>query len=189
MNENPRSLTEQVIFQIDWHWSGQLRPRLTGLTDDEYFWEPSPGAWNVHPRGRSNTSTGHGAGKYTIDWEYPEPKPAPMTTIAWRMGHIIVGILGARVAGHFGGPPIDYESFQYAGSADEALRQLDQQYAAWLAGVRTWDEAALAEPSGPAEGPWHEYSRAVLTLHINRELIHHGAEIALLRDLYAHRDD
>ena len=28
---------------------------------------------------------------------------------------------------------------------------------------------------------------AALVLHINRELIHHGAEVALLRDLYAHR--
>lgn len=26
-----------------------------------------------------------------------------------------------------------------------------------------------------------------LVLHINREVLHHGAEIALLRDLYAHR--
>jgi len=26
-------------------------------------------------------------------------------------------------------------------------------------------------------------------LHINREMLHHGAEIALLRDLYAHRRD
>ena len=28
---------------------------------------------------------------------------------------------------------------------------------------------------------------AALVLHIHREVIHHGAEIALLRDLYAHR--
>jgi len=27
----------------------------------------------------------------------------------------------------------------------------------------------------------------VLVLHINREALHHGAEIALLRDLYASR--
>jgi hypothetical protein len=27
---------------------------------------------------------------------------------------------------------------------------------------------------------------AALVLHINREIIHHGAEIALLRDLYRH---
>lgn len=28
---------------------------------------------------------------------------------------------------------------------------------------------------------------AALVLHIHREVIHHGAEICLLRDLYAHR--
>jgi hypothetical protein len=28
---------------------------------------------------------------------------------------------------------------------------------------------------------------ASLVLHINREVIHHGAEIALLRDLYLHQ--
>jgi hypothetical protein len=29
---------------------------------------------------------------------------------------------------------------------------------------------------------------AALVLHINREVIHHGAEIALLRDLYRWRE-
>jgi hypothetical protein len=28
---------------------------------------------------------------------------------------------------------------------------------------------------------------AALVLHIHREAIHHGAEVALLRDLYRHR--
>ena len=28
---------------------------------------------------------------------------------------------------------------------------------------------------------------AALVLHINREMLHHGAEVALLRDLYANR--
>jgi hypothetical protein len=32
-----------------------------------------------------------------------------------------------------------------------------------------------------------EYPMAGLVLHINREALHHGAEIALLRDLYANR--
>ena len=49
--------------------------------------------------------------------------------------------------------------------------------------------SGLAEPCGPAEGPCAEAPAAALVLHINRELIHHGAEIALLRDLYAHRND
>ena len=49
------------------------------------------------------------------------------------------------------------------------------------------DAAALARPCGPAEGPFAAYPMAALVLHINREVIHHGAEVALLRDLYRAR--
>ena len=45
----------------------------------------------------------------------------------------------------------------------------------------------LARPVGPAEGPFAEHPYAELVLHINREVIHHGAEILLLRDLYRAR--
>jgi hypothetical protein len=189
-----------VLDQLEWHWTHQLRARLDGLTDDEYLWEPTPGAWNVHPRGRGATEAQgatdvHGAtdvqgcGELRIDFAYPEPVPAPVTTIAWRLAHVIVGVLGARVHSHFDGPPADYLTFDYAPTADEALAQLDAAYAAWLAGVRSWGVAQLATPCGPAEGPWAEHSRAELVLHIHREVIHHGAEIALLRDLFAHRND
>ena len=40
-----------LLDQLEHHWVGQLRPRLDGLTDDEYLWEPVPGAWNVHVDG------------------------------------------------------------------------------------------------------------------------------------------
>ena len=60
-------------------------------------------------------------------------------------------------------------------------------YAAWLAGVTSLSDAGLARPCGPAEGPLAGYPMATLVLHINREALHHGAEIALLRDLYANR--
>jgi hypothetical protein len=44
----------------------------------------------------------------------------------------------------------------------------------------------LERPCGPAEGPYADYPFIALVLHINREAIHHGAEIACIRDLYAH---
>ena len=67
-------------------------------------------------------------------------------------------------------------------------RQLDDAYAILdRRGTRT-DDADLAKPIGPAEGPWADEPMIDLVLHINREVIHHGAEIALLRDLYAHTD-
>ncbi|MGP3926382.1 DinB family protein [Streptomyces sp. 8N616] len=177
----------ELVDQLDRHWRNQLRQRLEGLSDDEYFWEPVPGCWSVRPRGESTAPIAAGAGGFTIDFAFPEPDPAPVTTIAWRLGHIVVGVLGARVASYFGGPPVSYESFHYAGTAEEALAQLDEGYAAWTAGVRGLGDEGLARPCGPAEGPFADLPMAALVLHINREVIHHGAEIALLRDLYRHR--
>lgn len=165
--------TEELADQLDWHWQHQLRPRLEGLTDDEYFWEPVPGCWTLHPDG-------------SIDFSYPPPQPEPFTTIAWRLAHVIVGVLAMRNHSHFGGPPADYQSWPYARDARTALEQLDTAYANWITGVRGLDAAALARPCGPAEGPYADFSMATLVLHINREVIHHGAEIACIRDLYTH---
>ena len=174
--------------QFEWHWEHQLRSRLAGLSDDEYFWEPVEGAWNVRPRGMATTPMPAGAGDFVIDWVFPEPTPAPLTTIAWRLGHVVVGVLGMRNAAHFGRAPVDYASFSYAGTAAEALAQLDREVALWLEGVRALGEDGLERPCGPAEGPFAEAPLAALVLHINRELIHHLAEVSLLRDLYAHTD-
>ena len=63
----------------------------------------------------------------------------------------------------------------------------DTVYGAWSAGVRALTLDDLARPVGPAEGPWAEHPMLELVLHINRETIHHLAEVALLRDLWAHR--
>ena len=69
----------------------------------------------------------------------------------------------------------------------QAVQQLDEVYAAWLAGVRSLGDAGLARLCGPDEGPLADYPMATLVLHVNREALHHGAEIALLRDLYVNR--
>jgi DinB superfamily len=178
-------LLTEIRDQLHWHWRQQLRPRLEGLTDAEYFWEPVADCWNVRPRGTSRAPIQGGSGAFTIDFAFPEPEPAPVTTIAWRLGHLIVGVLGVRAASHFDGPPADYTSFAYAGTAADALAQLDAAYDAWNRGVEGLDAEALTRPCGPSEGPYADRPMATLVLHINREVIHHGAEIALLRDLYA----
>ncbi|MFP5021792.1 DinB family protein [Pseudonocardia phyllosphaerae] len=173
-------LRDQLVF----HWDQQLRDRLDGLTDEEYLWEPVPGMWSVRPRGQSVTPPGAGAGDFVIDFAFPQPEPPPVTTIAWRIAHLVVGVFGMRVHAHFGGPEIDYFSYRYPGTAGEALAQLDEQYDRWLDGVTALGADGLARPCGPAEGPYAEAPLATLVLHIHREVIHHGAEIALLRDLY-----
>lgn len=179
--------TAQLVDQIDSHWHSQLRPRLEGMTDEEYHFSPAPAArtWGVRPRGTGHAQIQGGSGDFTIEFAHPEPEPTPLTTIAWRIGHVVVAVLGTRWHNHFGGPPYDYMTHDYPGDAAGALAQLDRAYAGWIDGVRGLDAAALAAPVGPAEGHWADEPMAALVLHINREVIHHGAEMCLLRDLYA----
>ncbi len=179
------SWNDELLEQLTWHWDRQLRPRLTGLTDEEYRWEPVAGCWNLRPRGETTTPIAGGSGDWQIEFAMPAPQPEPVTTIAWRVGHILVGVWGARIATYFDGPPTDYFGYDYPGTADEALARLDAQYTAWVAGVRGLGEDGLAERC--REEGRENLSMAALVLHIHREILHHGAEIALLRDLYAHR--
>ena len=185
--DSPLDWTGQLVDQLDFHWHGHLRPLLEGLTDEEYHFSPAPDelTWGVRPRGTGATEMQGGTGEFTIDFAYPEPQPAPLTTIAWRIGHVVVGVLGARWHSHFGGPPHDYMTHEFAGDAAGGLAQLDRTYAGWIDGVRGLDARDLATPVGPAEGHWADAPMATLVLHISREVIHHGAEMCLLRDLYA----
>jgi hypothetical protein len=87
---------------------------------------------------------------------------------------------------YFGGPQTyrnsyrtGYDSFSYAATAGEALHQLDASYARWSEAVRSLGDEGLTRPSEFEDEPM-----STLVLHINREVMHHGAEIALLRDLY-----
>jgi DinB superfamily len=171
--------------QWEAHWNHQLRARLDDLTDDEYFWTPVPDAWSVRPRGTSTAPMQVGTGDFTIDYAFPEPEPTPLTTISWRLGHVIVGVLAMRNAAHFGAPAASYETWEYAGTAKGALEQLNTQLDLWLTGLAGLDEAALRAPMGEQE-PYPEEPMAALVLHINRELIHHLSEVCLLRDLYLH---
>jgi hypothetical protein len=181
--------TRELVDQLDWHWNGHFRPRLDGLTDEEYLWEPVPGCWSVRTRGEATSPMAVGAGDAVIDYAWPEPEPAPVTTIAWRMGHIAIGVFGERAANHFGAGGVAYESTDWPLTAEGGLALLDRWHDAWSTGVAALDADGLARPCGPHEGPFADHPFAALILHINREALHHAAEISLMRDLYAHRPD
>jgi len=172
----------EVIDQLESHWRDQLRPRLEGLTDDEYFWQPVADCWTISRRGASSAPISFGAGAFTMDYCEPPHEREPVTTIAWRLAHLIVGFASTN-GKRFGRPPADEASFSYAGSAREALQQLDDEYEIWVEGVRTMGTAGLAQPQGDPPAFAHA-PLAKKMLYANVEVIHHGAEICLLRDLY-----
>ena len=75
-----RSWNEVLREQLDFHYRQLFRPRLEGLTDEEYLWEPAPGSWTIRPRPD---------GRWVVDSALPAPTPEPFTTLAWRLWHII----------------------------------------------------------------------------------------------------
>src|SRR6266540_2125065 len=70
------------------------------------------------------------------------------------------------------------------GSADEAIAFLERTYRQWHTGISSLDEEGLRTPLGRKGGRYAKDPMAALIVHINREVMHHGAEIGLLRDLY-----
>ena len=178
----------EVVDQLEWHWQHQLRPRLDGLTDDEYFWLPVPGCWTISRLGENSAPVSVDSGQFTMDYgsqpTEPGPEPEPVTTIAWRLAHLI-DVFGSPDAPHFAVPPTDPPAVRYSGTAEGALRQLDDGHDAWVSDVRNLGAAGLTRPQGaisPAQ--FADAPMVKLILYTNLEVIHHGAEICLLRDLY-----
>ena len=173
-----------VLAQLTDHYESHLRPRLEGLSDDEYRFEPVAGCWSIRPRADARSPMAAGAGEMVADFEFPEPDPAPFTTIAWRLAHVTIGVFAMRNAWHFGAPAVDYQSAHYPAGAAEAIGNLDQAYGVWVKGVSSFTDKDLARPVGPVEPFLAGAPFAALVLHIHREAIHHLAEVLVLRDLY-----
>jgi len=161
--------------QLHWHWNAQLRPRLDGLTTDEYLWEPVRGMWSVRVEGD----------QVRLDWMSPMPVPAPVTTIAWRLCHVWM-VLAQRADYHFGTRTLTIDRMRWPATAQAALAALDDAYANWWDRVNGLPDERFEQPSaGPPGTLDGQFPFWAVVLHVNREVIHHGAEIAVFRDLYA----
>jgi hypothetical protein len=153
----------------------RLRRRLDGLGDDEYLWAPAPGAWSVRPDAE---------GVWRPDFSVLPPDPAPMTTIAWRLWHITDILAQERNATWLGLEPVVADDLTAEPTAAEALIRLERAYGIWEQYLTAVDAAEWWQPIGPVGGRWAAWTRVAFALHELDELIHHGAEVALLRDLY-----
>jgi hypothetical protein len=154
----------------------RLHGRLRGLTDEEYLWEPAPGCWTIRPGDD---------GRWTADSSPMPVKPAPLTTIAWRLDHLIFVLEGERNATWLGATPVGTLGRDGAPkSAAEAVDQLERAYDLFTRNVEAADPAGLNDRMGKIAGPYADETRAAFVLHELDELIHHASEIATMRDLY-----
>ncbi len=167
------------LVQLSEYTWGRTWARLNGLTDEEYLWEPVEGCWSIRPAED---------GVFHPDWR-EAPDPAPFTNMAWRMCHLIRCYGEQRNRVWLGvptdGAPDCFEVTAPApATAAAALTSLAAAYAEWTTVLGVVSEAALGEALGAVAGPFADADKAGFVLHMLDEFIHHGAEIALLRDLW-----
>ena len=194
-----------VMYRIEYFTLSRV---WDGLTDDELFWEPAPGAWNVRPRDECDTAHPYGAGDWLADTQLPEPDPVPMATIAWLLWHMAsmperlteTELFGGEhtMASGWTSPYLAHHPIFT--TADDAMAALRRGWAALRAAIEATSDAEFARTAarytysgerrpgllvaGPP-GPVHPLSFFVAGTLV--EVDHHGTQICTLRDLYAHR--
>ena len=173
-------MKRELVDLSDQVWQ-RIRTRVDGLSDAEYFWEPAPGCWTIRQRAD---------GTWKADWPLPRPEPEPFTTIAWRMWHLI-DMYGENRAPKWldvpaQGVPIGFDGRDAPpATAADSIALLERAHDRWDAHLDLAPDERLDERVGPVGGPvYADRTRAAYVLHMLDEFIHHGAEIALLRDLW-----
>lgn len=63
--------------------------RMRAMTEAEFFWGPVPGCWTLHRRDDDRGVPTDGSREWVLDYVLPEPDPAPVTTIAWRVAALL----------------------------------------------------------------------------------------------------
>jgi hypothetical protein len=164
---------------------------VTPLTDAEYLWEPVHGCWSVRRRidgpGEGATKL-IGAGDWGRDGSPESPWPPPFTTIAWRLDHLTETLLGR--SSHLGGDrKFDRALYEPRPDAAGAIERFTEAAADWRAALVAVDESDY-DRTGLSSYPYGSDAEETFLSIVwwqNQEILHHGAEIALLRDLYVHR--
>jgi hypothetical protein len=119
------------------------------------------------------------------EWQW-EPISDSRVTLRWRLRHI-AEFLGAERNGPWLGLAAEPTGEQPdpADSAAAALWDVNAAFTRWRGQLAETTEESLGELIGPVGGHYGDATRRAFALHIIDELVHHTAEAALLRDLYA----
>jgi hypothetical protein len=163
---------------------------MQGMTDAEYLWEPVSGCWSVRRRPDITTSRGFGAGEWQLEQENDPGDPAPFTTLAWRLTHLAMWMT-IRADYTVGTKAMTWNDFVVPHTAQAEIAATEQAGAAWRGTMDGVTDAEL-DQIGRSSNPWGldpQLPYIAIAWWVNQELLHHAAEIALLRDLYTQRDE
>jgi DinB superfamily len=162
------------------HAFAAARWQVDGLRDEEYFWEPYPECWSVRRRDAARSAQPCGPGDWVIDGEWPLSGPPPVTTIAFRIVHLVAWT-AVYADWMFADATRSYADFEIPGHAQAAVALLHRVQDEFSAAVVPLRDESLQELRLAHWG--EEYPVGMLVWQIAVEHLHHSAEIGLLRDL------
>lgn len=162
---------DELTWQLGMCWS-LMEVQLSGLTDAECHWRPSPDSWRVVRDGE----------RWVASWELPEPDPAPQPTIGWITWH--AGWWWSEICDRLEGrEPLPRADVGWPGTAQGAGE--------WLRGCQgRWSHILQDRPAADellaGDGLWwlHGRSFAVAMAWVNAELMKNAAEIGVLRRMH-----
>jgi hypothetical protein len=180
-----------------------LSRALKDLTQAEFEWEPHLGAWGVHRRDACTTpnASGDKNGEWVVDQDWGVQTAAfgmsnpqgemnePMTTIGWLLNHFGAAPGHTAQLDFVGGATVPTADvyrrmwgYTIIPTVDDAVDRFRDGWAALANALQnTTDEMLEHDCDGH---PWKRGDRAVSAL-LN-EVSHHGTQICMLRDMYAH---
>lgn len=163
-------------------WS-VIGSNLSGLTDEEYLWEPVDGCWSIRPR--STVSGDHwGSGEWVVETSFDESAAAPMTTIAWRLLHAY-DCFADYTSQAFGREAQDWNEIEIPSTAEGAVALMTAAVEALRRDLESHADHVLNHGSADESGRprWLLLDKGLL------EWIHHCAEIGVLRSMYQAGDE
>ncbi len=182
------TLLEMMLF-IEMY---TLQRAWTDLTDDELLWEPTEGAWTVHPAAEHRTAQPFVNGELAADFEFVAVEP--LTTIAWLFWHAgsqpgraaELDFLGGSHTAASGWTSPYLVAHPMFTTADAAVASMQTGWRALDNALRSARDEQLEHPTrfwGYGEpGPLGTGAQVVAS--ILNEVSHHGTQICVLRDLY-----
>ena len=178
-----------------------LNRALRDLTQEEFEWEPHAGAYGVRRRKDCKTPNPSGSpdGEWVSDGDWATAEASdrgelvePMTTIAWLLNHIGAApgtIAQSEVVG--GSMPIAEGTYVGMWGIDNiptvepAVTRFTEGWSSLKEKLRNTTDEVLER-----QHPHHPWGRGdVAIAAMLNEISHHGTQICMLRDLYAHRDE
>lgn len=100
--------------------------------------------------------------------------------------HHVTEMLRGRADWTVGDRTFSEEAMEVSGDAASAVTALESAAGAWRAALEAADDTALDTVGhcGYPDGSDPDVAFLEVVWWVNQEVLHHGAEIALLRDLY-----